>query len=179
MEVWSQCLSSQIHLGCLGRKPTSHSDKQCSRALSDGWDHRWTPQTREMKNILTSSCTNAPNRQRFPWTLILVWFEIYLCEVSFFSSTFANSPRAAVEEWGLKSHQDFWERLRLTLRGLTDDPWTACGADASEAAICVIRTNKIKCLASIHLSIWRHRQRHTLLTLCLKRPQILLNSMWH
>lgn len=101
-------------------------------------------------------------RRRFPWTLISVWFEIYLC-----GDPPLNSPsalRAAVDgilrSGGLKSHQDFWRRLRVTLWGLTADPWTACGVDASVSSICVIRTNIIKCLAWIHLSIWCKRWKH-------------------
>lgn len=50
--------------------------------------------------------------------------------------------------------------LRVTLWGLTADPWTACSA----SAICVIRTNTIRSLASFHRSIWSKRWKHNTFT---------------
>lgn len=87
----------------------------------------------------TDYCPNV--RKRFPWTLIPVWFEIYL------SSNSPGAPRSCCwwyfKSEGLKSHQDFWGRLTLALSGLTVDPRTACSKDASASAFCVIRTNLI------------------------------------
>lgn len=73
-------------------------------------------------------------------------------------------------------------RLRVTLWGLTADPWTACGADASISAICVIRANTIKRLTGVHLSIWCKRRKHDTFSLITpfawQNLWILLDLIW-
>lgn len=88
----------------------------------------------------------------------LIWNLFMWRHYLFFPQLLPNARRASVDgilrSGGLKSHQDFWGRLRITLWGLTADPWTACGVDASVAAIRVIRTDTIKSLAWVHLGTW-------------------------
>lgn len=88
-------------------------------------------------------CPNV--RQRFPWTLIPVWFQIYL---SLFPppSTPTHALRTAVEgifkSEEITSHQDYWGRLTLTLWGV--DSWSLNSLHSEcqpVNALCVIRTN--------------------------------------
>lgn len=89
-------------------------------------------------------------RQRFPWTLIPVWFEIYL-SLFFPALNFSHRSRSCgwwcgfffLRAKDLNLIKISGGRLTVTLWEMTADPWTARSAGASVSAICVIWANII------------------------------------